>query len=394
MTATAADARNLLDDVRTSAAWIARVLNSSGYRADFTPTSLRDVERFMAEHSDHGIAVAGGLLATDLKARLFALGAYLGETVRRSAGGAWETDAEDPHSEVDLTLRLPDDSVIWPVQRVIKRFRHGHEDSIVGYAMGLGMQPSAPPRRRHRHDAAGPVRTAAPRPGRTGQESRSLRRRRAPSVKGMTFIDSVTLDVADTAAARRFQSAAFGLGPQIGLRASEAATSGFRGFTLGLTVSRPADVDSLIGTAVEAGAVPLKPAAKSLWGYGGVVQAPDGTIWKVATSAKRDRGPATRRIDEIVLLLGVADVAASKRFYVERGLTVAKSFGRTYVEFADGESSPVKLALYRRRALAKDLGVSAEGSGSHRLVIGGGAGAFTDPDGFAWEAASPAVTAP
>ncbi|MGW4020375.1 glyoxalase [Streptomyces sp. NPDC005009] len=210
----------------------------------------------------------------------------------------------------------------------------------------------------------------------------------------MTFIDSVTLDVADTAAARRFQSAAFGLDSRIGLRASEEATSGFRGFTLGLTVSRPADVDSLIGTAVEAGAVPLKPAAKSLWGYGGVVQAPDGTIWKVATSAKKDRGPATRRIDEIVLLLGVADVAASKRFYVERGLTVAKSFGRTYVEFAGGESSPVKLALYRRRALAKDLGVSAEGSGSHRLVIGGGAGAFTDPDGFAWKAASPAVMTP
>ncbi|MFI2379479.1 glyoxalase [Streptomyces sp. NPDC018964] len=209
----------------------------------------------------------------------------------------------------------------------------------------------------------------------------------------MTSIDSVTLDVADIAAARRFQSAAFGLDSRIGLRASQEATSGFRGFTLGLTVSQPGDVDSLIGTAVEAGAVPLKPAAKSLWGYGGVVQDSDGTIWKVATSAKKDRGPVTRRIDEIVLLLGVEDVAASKRFYVERGLTVAKSFGRVYVEFAGGESSPVKLALYRRRALAKDLGVSAEGSGSHRLVIGGGAGAFTDPDGFAWQAASPAALA-
>lgn len=207
----------------------------------------------------------------------------------------------------------------------------------------------------------------------------------------MAFMQSVTLDVADIAAVHRFHSTAFGLDGQIRLRASEATTSGFRGFTLGLTVSQPADVDSLIGTAVDAGAVPLKPAAKSLWGYGGVVQAPDGTIWKVATSAKKDRGPVTRRIDEIVLLLGVADVAASKRFYVARGLAVAKSFGRTYVEFAGGESSTVKLALYRRRALAKDLGVSAEGSGSHRLVIGGGAGAFTDPDGFAWEAASPAA---
>ncbi len=64
-----------------------------------------------------------------------------------------------------------------------------------------------------------------------------------------------------------------------------------------------------------------------MWGYGGVVRAPDGTIWKVATSAKKDTGPATRQIDQFVLLLGVADVAASKRFYVDRGLAVAKSFG-------------------------------------------------------------------
>ena len=169
------------------------------------------------------------------------------------------------------------------------------------------------------------------------------------------------------------------LGTQIRLRASEAPTTGFRGFTLSLTVSQPATVNSLIDAALDAGATPLKPAAKSLWGYGGVVQAPDGTIWKVATSAKKDTGPATRQIDEIVLLLGVADVAASKRFYVDHGLAVAKSFGRMYVEFAAG-SGPVKLALYRRRALAKDAGVSPDGTGSHRLMIGGDAGPFTDPD--------------
>ncbi|MFE9867690.1 glyoxalase [Streptomyces sp. NPDC005506] len=203
----------------------------------------------------------------------------------------------------------------------------------------------------------------------------------------MASIASVTLDVADPSAADRFYTTAFGLDTQIRLRASEAPTTGFRGFTLALTVSQPATVNNLIDAALDAGATPLKPAAKSFWGYGGVVQAPDGTIWKVATSAKKDTGPDTRRIDEIVLLLGVVDVVASKRFYVERGLAVAKSFSRMYVEFAPGPS-PVKLALYRRRALAKDVGVAPEGTGSRRLMIGGDAGPFTDPDGFAWEAAS------
>jgi predicted lactoylglutathione lyase len=202
----------------------------------------------------------------------------------------------------------------------------------------------------------------------------------------MTSIESITLEVPDTAASGRFYANAFGLDTQVRLRTAEASTTGFRGFTLSLTVSQPATVNGLIGAALDAGATPLKPAAKSLWGYGGVVQAPDGTIWKVATSAKKDTGPATRQIDDIVLLLGVEDVAASKRFYVDQGLAVAKSFGRKYVEFA-AASSHVKFALYGRRALAKDAGVSPEGAGSHRLAITSEAGTFTDPDGFAWESA-------
>jgi predicted lactoylglutathione lyase len=201
----------------------------------------------------------------------------------------------------------------------------------------------------------------------------------------MASIESVILEVTDPTAADRFYTTAFGLGGRVRLRASEAPTTGFRGFTLSLTVSQPANVNSLIGGALDVGATPLKPAAKSFWGYGGVVRAPDGTIWKIATSAKKDTGPATRQVDQIVLLLGVADMAASKRFYVDRGLAVAKSFGRKYVEFATG-SSPVKLALYGRRDLAKDAGVAPDGTGSHRLMIGSDAGPFTDPDGFAWEA--------
>jgi len=202
----------------------------------------------------------------------------------------------------------------------------------------------------------------------------------------MTSIESVTLEVADPTAANRFYTAAFGLGTRLRLRASGAPTAGFRGFTLSLTVSQPATVSGLIDAALGAGATALKPAAKSFWGYGGVVRAPDGTIWKVATSAKKDTGPATRQIDQMVLLLGVADVAASKRFYTGCGLAVAKSFGRKYVEFATAPG-PVKFALYGRRALAKDAGVSPDGTGSHRLMIASDAGSFTDPDGFAWEAA-------
>jgi predicted lactoylglutathione lyase len=206
------------------------------------------------------------------------------------------------------------------------------------------------------------------------------------TTQSITTIDSVTLDVPDVAAAEAFYEAAFGLTSEtIGLRAVQAATSGFRGFTLSLVVSQPATVDEFVRTTLEAGATTLKPVKKSLWGYGGVVCAPDGTIWKVATSSKKNKGPANRQIDDIALLLGVADVVATKRFYVERGLQVEKSFGRKYVQFATA-SGRITLGLYGRAALAKDAGVPVDGDGSHGLAICSSIGPFTDPDGFAWEA--------
>jgi predicted lactoylglutathione lyase len=203
----------------------------------------------------------------------------------------------------------------------------------------------------------------------------------------MTSIEYVTLEVPDPAAANAFHAEAFGLRDTVSVRASEAPTTGFRGFTLSLVVSQPSTVDSLVATALGSGATTLKPVKKSFWGYGGVVEAPDGTIWKIATSSKKETGPANRQVDDVVLLLGVADVKASKQFYVDRGLAVAKSFGGKYVEF-DTAGSPIKLALYTRRAAAKDAGVEPDGTGSHRIVIGSAAGAVTDPDGFIWEAAS------
>lgn len=149
----------------------------------------------------------------------------------------------------------------------------------------------------------------------------------------MTSLAPVLLEAADPASAEAF-TAALGVADAVGVRFSDAPTSGFRGFTLSLVVTGPATVDALLGAALlgaalAGGATALKPAAKSFRGYGGVVRAPDGSIWKVATS-----------------------------------------------------SSPVGLALYGRRALARDAGVPEDGTGSDRLVIGGDTGSFTDPDGF------------
>ena len=226
---------------------------------------------------------------------------------------------------------------------------------------------------------------------RTGQESRSPGRGARPSVTVMTTTTSTTIDsivlevgeVADVAGAEAFY-AALGLADRVHVRPAEAPTSGFRGYTLSLVVAQPGNVDAFVRAALEGGATVVKPASRSFWGYGGVVRAPDGAVWQVATSVKKDTGPAALVYEDLVLLLGVEQVKTTKQFYVDHGLVVAKSFGSKYVEF-ESSGRGISLALYTRRAAAKAAGVDPAGSGSHRIVVRSGAGAFTDPDGFVWE---------
>jgi hypothetical protein len=200
-------------------------------------------------------------------------------------------------------------------------------------------------------------------------------------------IASLTLDVCDPAASQSFYETALGVGSQVRARTADTPPTGFRGFTISLVVGQPSIVDSLLETALAGAAKVLKPAEKGLWGYGAVVQDADGVIWKLATSAKKDKDPATRKIDNLVLLIGAADLRASKRFYVERGLSVKRSFPGRYVEF-DAPAGGIKLALYPGRAgLAKDAGIAPDGDGPHGIAVNSSAGQFSDPDGFSWETA-------
>ncbi|GAA2131212.1 VOC family protein [Glycomyces algeriensis] len=204
----------------------------------------------------------------------------------------------------------------------------------------------------------------------------------------MNAIETVTLEVEDTAAAEAFYAAAFDLGEDSWLRVRPAkdASSGFRGFAISLVVAQPGTVDSFAETALAAGATAIKAPEKSLWGYGAVLRDPEGNIWKIASSQKKQTGPVTREVESVNVGIGVADVAATKQYYIDKGLKVAKAFGRKYVEF-EAPGDAVSLSLYSRKFAAKTSFVPQEGSGSHRIVFGSGAGTFTDADGFEWEAA-------
>jgi catechol 2,3-dioxygenase-like lactoylglutathione lyase family enzyme len=53
-------------------------------------------------------------------------------------------------------------------------------------------------------------------------------------------------------------------------------------FTLGHNVRSPAEVDVVMAQAKQAGAVIVKPGAKTFWGgYAGYFQDPDGHLWEI-----------------------------------------------------------------------------------------------------------------
>jgi len=141
---------SIVDDVMSGADWIASALNSSGYEADFSPSSLCEVDRFYDEHTSNGAALPNGLLAEETGARLFALGSYVGEVIRQSIGGEWVGNDDDPQAEINVELRLAKNDRVWPTQRAMKRFSNGPEDSIAAYGSALGLRVGdRPSDRRH-----------------------------------------------------------------------------------------------------------------------------------------------------------------------------------------------------------------------------------------------------
>jgi hypothetical protein len=138
----------VIEDVEQSAESVAMAMSRAGYDASFQASSLWEIERLFDQAGpklDRALRNPNGLGNT-----LFALGGYVGEVLRRHLGGTWEADDDDPEAEMNVILRLADGSIVWPVQRIMKRFRDGPSESVVAYSAGLGLAAGDPPTRRAR----------------------------------------------------------------------------------------------------------------------------------------------------------------------------------------------------------------------------------------------------
>jgi len=130
----------LLEDIKKASIWIVEALNSSGYKVDMSIESLREADRFFCEQLDDEThtPIPGGLLSERLGSRLFALGSLVGEIILKEYGGEWITDDTDKYGEINIAVKLENGTILFPVQRVMRRCKEGSDNSLYSYAAILG----------------------------------------------------------------------------------------------------------------------------------------------------------------------------------------------------------------------------------------------------------------
>jgi len=123
------DNKNTLEhDIRESSEWVVKALNSSGYKADYSLESMKEVDRFFDEQNTEN-----GILSNNRGQIIFALGSYIGETAIKLYGGRWITNDDEPNGEINIAVEVSNGTVIWPVKRCMRRYTNGAEDSIHDY---------------------------------------------------------------------------------------------------------------------------------------------------------------------------------------------------------------------------------------------------------------------
>ncbi len=127
------DKEVLKNDIATAKEWIKEALVSSNYQADFSLESLKEIDRFFDEQNKDD-----GILSENTGRILFALGVYVGETIISNYDGQW--DLENCDSEMGIKIKVNDETVLFPVLRVMSRYQYGNANSIYVYGKDLKKQ--------------------------------------------------------------------------------------------------------------------------------------------------------------------------------------------------------------------------------------------------------------
>lgn len=123
-----------LRDLKNKSDWIVFFFSVEDYILDYTIKSFMEIDFFFDRNSKKGKAIKGRRLDIDLEKKLFAIGAYIGETIIKTVDGAeWVIDENDPLAILNASIKLPNGVLLKPVQKIILRFQNDNKDDMYSY---------------------------------------------------------------------------------------------------------------------------------------------------------------------------------------------------------------------------------------------------------------------
>lgn len=129
---------SLKQDIKTQSDWIILALKTDGFKLDYSIQSFIEIDRFFEKNTKDGKPTRGGRLAQNIGAIIFSIGSYIGEAfIKNVQGTDWITDDNDPNGEITAAIKFPDGNTVFPMQRVMNRFKNGYSDSIYTYGFEI-----------------------------------------------------------------------------------------------------------------------------------------------------------------------------------------------------------------------------------------------------------------
>jgi len=140
----------LKEDIKEQSRWIVKAFEADGFKLDYSIDSFIEIDKFVDKNMKNGRPKAGGRLAVNLGATLFAIASYIGETIISNVPDSiWITDDEDAEGEINITVKLPNSTLIFPAQKLMGRFKNGAEDSIYVYGHVITQEFTKKPFNQH-----------------------------------------------------------------------------------------------------------------------------------------------------------------------------------------------------------------------------------------------------
>lgn len=121
----------LISDIKVSAAWLVNAFTLFNIHLDYSIASIKHIDGLINEQFVNGKPKPNGLFEENIGGKIFALGAYVGETLIRNCKGAeWDKDSDD---EVNIAIIAANGWKVFPMQKTIARIKEGEENNLYNY---------------------------------------------------------------------------------------------------------------------------------------------------------------------------------------------------------------------------------------------------------------------